>query len=194
MLSDARNIQSNPIEISKGSIRSGLSDLKPCMTFYLVRVWILLCLLCIIGISQKCQSWMCIDWLHGLVTHHQSNLKFAEILLNRWRLLFFLPPFTSFIYSQHKVILFLNLSWSFRIYLIYIWRKYIIEIVNRIAVQSLLFVWSNLIALQEETFQAKRLFTHTLVKHTKIDCLRVTKEIVQSWSWMPRHCKGTKLH
>ena len=120
MLSDARNIQSNPIEISKGSMGSGLSDLKPYMTFYLVRFEILLCLLCIIGISPKCQCRMPIDWLHGLVTHHQSNLKFAEILFNRWRLLFFLPPFTSFIYSQHKVILFLNLSWSCGIYYIYL--------------------------------------------------------------------------
>ena len=120
MLSDARNIQSNPIEISKGSMGSGLSDLKPCMTFYLVRFGILLCLLCIIGISPKCQCRMSIDWLHGLVTHHQSKLKFAEILLNRWRLLFFLPPFTSFIYSQHKFILFSNFSWSFGICYIYL--------------------------------------------------------------------------
>ena len=90
------------------------------MTFYLVRVGILLCLLCIIGISPKCQCRMSIDWLHGLVTHHQSNLKFAEILFNRWRLLFFLPPFTSFIYSQHKVILFSNFSWSFGICYIYL--------------------------------------------------------------------------
>ena len=134
MLSDARNIQSNPIEISKGSMGSGLSDLKPCMTFYLVRVWILLCLLCIIGISPKCQCRMSIDWLHGLVTHHQSNLKFAEILLNRWRLLFFLPPFTSFIYSQHKASLCFNFSCRLRVYYIdlkvLIHEKYVICVIN----------------------------------------------------------------
>ena len=92
--------------------------MKPDMTFYLVRVRILLCLLCIIGISQKCQCRMSIDWLHGLVTHHQSNLKFAEILLNRWRLLFFSSPIYLFYLFATQDQFVSNFSWSFRIYYI----------------------------------------------------------------------------